>query len=40
MTTREELQHLSIEELTKAHDSLVQCLHILNFDELEKTKQK
>lgn len=34
MTTREELQQLSIEELYKAHNSLVQCLQILNSDDM------
>lgn len=34
MTTREELQHLTIEELNKAYESLVQCLQLLNFDDM------
>ena len=34
MTTREELQHLTIEELTEAHLSLTKCLHILNSDKI------
>lgn len=32
MTTREELQHLTIEELNQAYNSLRQCLDILNSD--------
>lgn len=33
MKTREELQNLSIEELNKAYNSLVQCLQIINPDD-------
>lgn len=32
MTTREEIQHLSIDELHKVHALLCQCLEILNPD--------
>ena len=33
MTTKEELQHLSIEELHKAHNSLCKCLLIINSED-------